>query len=119
LSDRIAIVDHGEIQVIDTPTNLKKQFGDGDTVIIEFRESTSDDELDQIENDLIAEFGENHVFRSPKGIKIANGTGIDTIITSSTILENTIDRSKIQQISMHESTIEDVFLKITGRELRE
>jgi ABC-2 type transport system ATP-binding protein len=119
LSDRIAIVNHGVVQVIDTPHNLKKQFGDGDTVVIQFKEDLDDEKLNKIESELTTEFGHSHVFRSPHKIKVANGSGIETIIAASAIIEKIIDKSNVQQISMHESTIEDVFLKITGRELRE
>ena len=35
LSDRIAIIDNGKLLKLDTPENLKKSIGEGDTIEIE------------------------------------------------------------------------------------
>ncbi len=45
LSDRIVIIDHGKLLKLDTPENLKKSIGEGDTVEIELDYNYSMDNI--------------------------------------------------------------------------
>ena len=104
--DRIAIIDYGEIIALDTPDNLKNQVG-GDVVKI----NTEDDEeaekvlLENFEVEMIqdrdclcfeVESGEKFVPRFIRDFPVP-----------------------ITSISLRRPTLDDVFLKLTGHEIRE
>ena len=42
VADRVAIIDHGQLLVLDTPERLKRQVGEGDTVEIRLEEARVD-----------------------------------------------------------------------------
>ncbi|MHA2172753.1 MAG: hypothetical protein ACXAB7_23035 [Candidatus Kariarchaeaceae archaeon] len=48
-----------------------------------------------------------------------SSNGVNSIAEVMQIIDETIGKSNLVQISMHESTLEDVFIALTGRELRE
>jgi len=113
LSDRVGILDHGKMLVLDTPENLKKSIGEGDALDIELESSPS--------NTLVA--------------SIKQSTGVNEV----TVYENTLtiralsimDKfPKIIEIfsshgvalrttRLRPNTLEDVFLRLTGRSLRD
>ena len=114
LCDRIAIVDHGKIIALDTSTNLKKIISGGDTMIIKL-------EIANLTPDLIA---------SVKALKCAdavtqeNSTRLHIIVHGEEAFDNIIDAVRGQNgkiISMEnlQPTLEDVFLHITGHEVRD
>ncbi|MEK6656141.1 MAG: ATP-binding cassette domain-containing protein [Nitrospirota bacterium] len=104
--DRVAIIDYGEIIAIDSPDNLKKQIG-GDVVSLVAEEKAmakktieKEYSVSVMEDDgkLYFEVKEGETFL-PKFIKKAD--------------------FKILSISLRRPTLEDVFLKLTGRHIRE
>jgi len=103
--DRIAIIDYGKIVASDTPEELKRLVG-GDVITLK----TTDDEK------AVQEIGERynlHVRRDEKGIhlEIENGEEfIPQFISSFS--------TKINAINLRRPTLDDVFLKLTGREIR-
>jgi ABC-2 type transport system ATP-binding protein len=110
LSDRIAIVDHGKIVALDTSAELKKKVSGSDNVILEL-------ELSNLTPKLFTEVQSLNcvsqvLATNPSGMKIhAKGDeAIDTII-------GTVRSSggKIASIKELEPTLEDVFIKLTGR----
>ncbi|HHW15597.1 MAG TPA: ATP-binding cassette domain-containing protein [Firmicutes bacterium] len=104
--DRIAIIDHGEIVALDTPAALKRLVG-GDLITVR-----SDDD-DQLAAELQADFGVTPV-RTPEGLRfeVQNGEEfIPRFVTS--------EHGRIKAISLRKPTLDDVFLKLTGREIRE
>ncbi len=50
LADRVAIIDHGKLLVLDTPDNLKKNVGDGD--ILELRVTGDPPRVDELQRSL-------------------------------------------------------------------
>jgi ABC-2 type transport system ATP-binding protein len=114
LCDRIAIVDHGKIIALDTSTNLKKKISGGDTMIIKL-------EIANLTPDLIA---------SVKALKCAdavtqeNSTRLHIIVHGEEAFDNIIDavrgqNGKIVSMENLQPTLEDVFLHITGHEVRD
>ncbi len=103
--DRIAIIDYGKIVASDTPGELKKLVG-GDVITLR----TLDDEK------AVKEIGERYriqVRRDEKGIhlEIENGEEfIPQFISSFS--------TKINSINLRRPTLDDVFLKLTGHEIR-
>ncbi len=103
--DRIAVIDYGKIVASDTPEELKKLVG-GDVITLK----TIDDEK------AVQEIGERynlHVRRDEKGIhlEIENGEEfIPQFISSFS--------TRINAINLRRPTLDDVFLKLTGHEIR-
>ncbi|EKQ50698.1 MAG: ABC-type multidrug transport system, ATPase component [Methanobacterium sp. Maddingley MBC34] len=114
LSDRIAIIDHGKLLRLDTPKNLKKEFGEGDIVEIHLADSKMNQEvifrLETIENiDSVTEVD------GKINIKTLNAVGkLPEIMNKVQEMNN-----EIADLSLHPNTLEDVFIELTGTSLRE
>jgi ABC-2 type transport system ATP-binding protein len=102
--DRIAIIDHGQIQALDTPAALKRRLG-GDTVIV-----AGDAALQQ---DLAARYGvvvqpagdELH-FQVEHGAEFVPRLAVDF-------------QGRLRSIQVKQPSLDDVFLHLTGRAIRE
>lgn len=103
--DRIGIIDYGKIIALDTPEALKSQVG-GDVVRIK----TEDDK--RAEKILVEEFGVNLIHdRDCVCFEVESGESfIPRFIKDFPVL--------IESINLHRPTLDDVFLKLTGREIR-
>jgi ABC-2 type transport system ATP-binding protein len=104
--DRIAIIDYGKIAALDTPANLKKQVG-GDIIQMTSRQKQElKKELEQ---------------RYKVEIKEENGTLQLEVEDGEKFLPrlfNELD-TKIDSIELRKPTLDDVFLNLTGRKIRE
>ena len=111
LCDRIAIIDHGKIIVMDSPKRLKDELG-GDIITFEL-EGNSNEFMNSVnklrfvksvkkhKDELIVmvEQGEKRI---PELISVAQKKGID-----------------IKSVTLHKPSLEDVFLHFTGKTIRE
>jgi len=105
--DRIAIIDQGKIVALDSPVELKKKIG-GDIIRMESAEKEKlEKELKEKYNLEIKE-GEDGFVQ----IEVANA---ETFMPR---LFNELD-SKIESIELRRPTLDDVFLSLTGRRIRE
>jgi len=109
--DRIAIIDHGHLVAVDTPENLKGLVG-GDIVTLR----TSNDELArsriQQEQQIEPRIG-------PEGQLIVETDRGDRFIPK--IIESFSNGSKpveVLSVNLRRPTLEDVFIKLTGRAIR-
>jgi ABC-2 type transport system ATP-binding protein len=104
--DRIAIIDYGKIVALDTPKNLKKQVG-GDIIRI------SSSEKDKIKKEI-----EEKYKKIPKE---ENGILQFEVIEGEKFLARLFNEleAKIEFIELHKPTLDDVFLSLTGRAIRE
>jgi ABC-2 type transport system ATP-binding protein len=115
LSHRVAIIDHGKIAALDTPENLKKMISDSDTTIfsVKIMNLTSEliEKIQSIEIVTAIAQQDDHTLKiSAKGNDALNLI-IDTI---------RLDGGDIFSIiNSNESTLEDVFLSVTGKEIRD
>ena len=114
LCDRIGIIDHGKIVALDTSTNLKNSIAGANTTILTL-------EISNLTPDLLAtvralECVETVSQENSSHLKIhAHGNGaFDSIIDA--IRAKKANVVSIQNI---QPTLEDVFLHITGREVRD
>ena len=114
LCDRIGIIDHGKIVALDTSTNLKNAIAGANTTVLTL-------EITNLTADLLAtvrslDCVETVSQENSSHLKIhAHGQGaFDSIID--TIRTNKGNIVSIQNI---QPTLEDVFLHITGREVRD
>jgi len=114
LCDRIGIMDHGRIVALDTPENLKKSVTGTDSNLFEF-------EIPNLDSDTVSavtalEAVGSVVRDDPTHIKVS-ATGADAF----DVLVDTLRKkgAKIRTVRNLEPTLEDVFLKITGHEVRD
>jgi len=114
LSNRIAIVDHGRILLIDTPENLKAKSGMGD--VLQVRVNDIDQSLaDKILNSFPSEFTEK---KYSDGLFLLGGNDLLELIPS---VSRTIKNFNIhiEDMTIRKRTLEDAFIAMTGRGLRE
>ena len=104
--DRIAIIDHGSIVALDTPETLKAGIG-GDVIT-----------LKAIDNEaLVQELKAHHGVEA----RIENGQVSFTIAGGKAWLPNFVRQcaQTLVSLSLRGPTLDDVFLQITGRAIRE
>jgi len=105
--DRIAILDHGTIVAVDSPENLKKMIGED---IIFFR--TEDNQL--AEKEFQKKFAKYPIKLIGKELRVKVDNG-DKFLP---VLVKAIS-PRIISMELRRPTLEDVFLEITGRKIRE
>jgi len=114
LSDRIGIVDHGKIIRLDTPENLKKEIGEGDVVEIKLSDPSKNLELiaeiKKIE-DIIS------VIETDGRINIRALNAVSKLPKIMKFVEK-VDL-RVDDLSVRQNTLEDVFIDLTGTGLRE
>jgi len=109
LCDRVAIMDRGKIVALDTPEALIDSLGIGDQVIFSVL-----GQLDEARLQAIA--GVTAVERTGDRV-VVQGQG-DRLVSS---VVNYLDEAGIRFRDLHtkQPTLEDVFLALTGRKVRE
>ena len=115
LSDRIAIIDHGKIAALDTPQNLKNMISDGDTTIFTTKiMNLSTNMVEKIKSlDVVTALAQQDDFN----LKIS-ASGADAL--NKIIDAIRFEGGEIFSITnSNESTLEDVFLTVTGKEMRD
>ncbi len=114
LCDRIGIIDNGQITALDTSTNLKKLISGDDATVLELeipnltkKMVTKMESLDCVKS--VAQENASHIKIHATGDK-----AFDAIIDAVRA-----EKAKINSIEKLQPTLEDVFLHITGREVRD
>ncbi|ADZ08947.1 Sulfate-transporting ATPase [Methanobacterium lacus] len=114
LSDRIGIVDHGKLIRLDTPENLKKEIGEGDIVDVKLSDPSKNLEL-------IKEFKEIQdiisVVETDGRINIRALDAVSKLPQIMKLVEK-LDL-RVDDLSVRQNTLEDVFIDLTGTGLRE
>lgn len=111
LCQRVGIIDHGRIIALDTPKGLIEKAGLGSTVEFESDSYLDDSVLEDLKaiGELIAEEGGKFMINTKDSSKAIRGLAK---ISEQMEIE-------IENISVRKATLEDVFLSLTGRRLRE
>lgn len=115
LSDRVAIIDHGKIAALDTPQNLKNMISDSDRTVFGTKiDNLSSKLIEKIESldvvTAVAQQDDYNLKISAMGDESLNQI-IDTIRN---------EGGNIASITnSNDSTLEDVFLAVTGKEMRD
>jgi ABC-2 type transport system ATP-binding protein len=113
LADRVAIIDRGRLLKLDTPDNLKKQVGQGDTLEISLRGEPAD--MEPVISQLNADYGETKYIDGHLFVR-----GRDMIDSIPQITESLKSRKiGVREIKLRENTLEDVFIHLTGKKLRD
>jgi ABC-2 type transport system ATP-binding protein len=105
-ADRIAVIDHGELVALDTPERLKNMVGKD---IISVKTDDNDKAAEEIR------------LRYRTEARIDGDTLIFEVSNGEQFLPDFIKEfgTRIVGVSLRRPTLEDVFLKLTGREIRE
>jgi ABC-2 type transport system ATP-binding protein len=112
LCDRIAIVDHGKLAALDTPTALKDSVPGTDSVEAEF-EDTPPDWMDQLQH-----LAESAGVTTHAGVvRIASHDGPSTVAALMDLAR--VRHVTVKKVSVTSTTLDDVFLHYTGSELRD
>ena len=111
LCDRIAIIDHGRIIARGTPNELKKMLDKNIIIDITLNPEFAGD---HIKRDLNNISGVNYVEMKSNRIRI----GVDDDAIVEHVLKSMITKTKISEINIIRPTLDDVFLHLTGREIR-
>jgi ABC-2 type transport system ATP-binding protein len=114
LCDRIAIVDHGKIIALDTSTNLKKIISGADTMIIKL-------EIANLTPDMTTSI---NALDCVDAATQENSTQLHVIVHGQEAFDSIIDtvrkkNGKITSMANLQPSLEDVFLHITGHEVRD
>ena len=104
ICDKVAVIDHGEIIAHDTPFNLKKQYTK-DRAYVTTRNPAA---LEALLNDKGIAYTAKEKFHR---IDVENNTELLRILSDC--------GDDILDIEIRKGTLNDVFLEITGREIRE
>jgi ABC-2 type transport system ATP-binding protein len=114
LSDRVAIIDHGRLLVLDTSKNLKNRIGEGDVMEITLADGHGE-RLNRLERDLPETI--RHLSREGDSLRLV-GTDIPALLPA--LMEKFHAKGlKIEDLTIRKKTLEDVFIALTGRRLRE
>ncbi len=112
LCDRVAIMDHGEILALDTPSGLKRSLGEGASLTVR-----AEGDLDRLANYLGAIEGATEARRLDGCVRLhldAAEGALEKVIAAA-------ERGgfRLTDVSVGEVTLETVFINLTGEDLRE
>ena len=119
LSDQVAVIDHGKIIAEGTPTELKEKYGSDNALEISFLKQ---EDLELVKNNIqnlpyVANSSEIHR-KERKTLLIAFQGGLKNLVKllQQGLIEN-ID--EVENMKFRQNSLEDVFLNLTGRRLRD
>ena len=117
VADRIAIIDHGELLVLDTPEALKRSVGEGDVLEIALNGQAGEDKMQQAYQALT---------RVTPQVSVDAGQGAVTVRALNVVNLLPAIMEALAQADLHcgevrlrANSLEDVFIQLTGRRLRE
>jgi ABC-2 type transport system ATP-binding protein len=114
ISDRVAIIDRGKLLKLDTPEHLKKSIGKGDILELKIQ-VTKDKPYDIVANKLRQNKFDLMISEDRWIIKAMD------LVPKIPLIYKILDQEGIQvsSMNMRENTLEDVFIHLTGRRLRQ
>jgi ABC-2 type transport system ATP-binding protein len=112
LCERVAIVDHGKVLALDSPANLKKDLGAATVIGLKLRDVAG-------AATLVATLGSDPLVTAveptPEGLRIF-AKAMDGLLPR---LLEAAQPYGLRDISVSETSLETVFIRLTGRDLRE
>jgi ABC-2 type transport system ATP-binding protein len=112
LCDRVAIIDHGKILVEDTPAALKQSIGAVRLYELDLREHSN---LDPLTESLKRLTGITAIEPLPTGLRVF-AHGADGLLSEIVQAANPYG---LRDLRTTETSLETVFIRLTGRDLRE
>jgi ABC-2 type transport system ATP-binding protein len=113
LCDRIAIIDHGKLVALDTPLGLKSSVPGSSVVEVQFGKGQTDykPQLEHLAGVTAVESRGSGEYR----LMTSNGS----LTTTQLVEMATSDGDPIRGLSVQNTTLDDVFVYYTGRQLRD
>lgn len=115
LSDYVVIIDDGQLIAEGTVSDLKHKYGEGSSIEVKFDIDVLENQIELIYKNLQPKY--TKVSNLNNSISILDKDGIKVIKEVSAYLDS-IDVNALT-ISLREPTLEDVFLILTGKNIRE
>ncbi len=112
MADRVAIIDHGQLLTVDTPEALKRTVGEGDVLEIELNNETIGAASAGTGIDRAADV---HHATIPWS---SGQRGVVELLPAILEALQTVNASP-GEVRLRANSLEDVFLSLTGRRLRE
>lgn len=115
LANRVAIIDHGELLVLDTPEALKRRVGKGDVLEIRVQGEPLTGETACAALAPLVHPSAVHFAHDTLTVHALNAVAILPAISEA------LSRAglRVGEVQLRENTLEDVFIQLTGRRLRE
>ncbi len=111
MADRVAILDHGRLLIVDTPEALKRTVGEGDVLEIDLGGGSMQSALGVLNSVVPQASTANHTL-------VIRARGV--IEQLPVILEALRSiHAQLGEVRLRANTLEDVFISLTGRRLRE
>jgi ABC-2 type transport system ATP-binding protein len=111
MADRVAIIDHGKLLTIDTPEALKRTVGEGDVLEIETADGSAGRALSAISQLVPQVSTSNHTL-------VIRARGVVELLPAILDALHAVDAHP-GEVRLRANTLEDVFISLTGRRLRE
>jgi ABC-2 type transport system ATP-binding protein len=111
MADRVAIIDHGKLLTVDTPEALKNTVGEGDVLEIDLESGSMEEALCALKPVLPQVTATNHTL-----VIRARGV-VEQLPAILDALHGVAARPG--EVRLRANTLEDVFISLTGRRLRE
>jgi ABC-2 type transport system ATP-binding protein len=112
LCDRVAIIDHGRILVEDTPSALKNSVGAARVYELDLR---SQENVPKLVHELQQKSGVASAEATVKGVRIL-AEGTEGLLSEVVHAANPYG---LRDLTITETSLETVFIRLTGRDLRE
>lgn len=111
MADRVAIIDHGRLLKVDTPEELKRTVGEGDILELDVSGLPIENAMRVVEHLVLTSSFSDHT------LIIHARSAVD-------ILPSVVQALKqagctVGEIRLRSCSLEDVFISLTGRKLRE
>ncbi len=111
MADRVAIIDHGQLLALDSPEALKRTVGKGDVLEIELGEDPTGPAVEALEPIVPQVSLTNHTL-------VIRGRGVVELLPA--ILDGLHGvNASLGDVRLRANSLEDVFLTLTGKRLRE
>ncbi len=135
MADRVAIIDQGRLLVLDTPDALKRSIGEGDVLELEIKGISAEHALADIKESLSnlmslrGSVADEAIYQNPEVIASLpsdarndvismNGRNIiDQLPAIITVIQNA--GGQVGEVHLRANSLEDVFISLTGRGLRQ
>ena len=116
LCSRLAIIDNGQIVIDGAPADLKRSIG-ADTVVLRLEQTDGDGQVAAVRQRLEGLVEADAVTEHPAGVSLAVPNASDAIPALLRRLDS--DGLQIAGLQMSQPSLDDVFMKYTGRHIRE
>ena len=111
MADRVAIIDHGKLLTVDTPEALKRTVGEGDVLEIETGEGSVGSALSVVAKIAPQVSSTNHTL-------VIRARGVVELLPAILDALRSVD-AQPGEVRLRANSLEDVFISLTGRKLRE